>query len=77
MWIFAQSVSASGSTGIVGLVVTVLGAFGTAVASVWAWFRKELDDCKKDRKELFDRVDSLHDRVSELSLKIGQLTDNK
>lgn len=41
------------------------------VAAVWAWFRGELNDCKKDRKDLYARVDSLHAEVSALSMRVG------
>lgn len=56
-----------------GLIATCLAAFGAAVAAVWTWFRAELDECKKDRKELYNRVDKLHEDVSSLSLRVGQV----
>jgi hypothetical protein len=42
------------------------------IASVWSWFRGELNECKKDRKELFARVETLHGEVSALSMRVGQ-----
>ena len=42
------------------------------IASVWGWFRGELNECKKDRKELFARVETLHGEVSALSMRVGQ-----
>lgn len=56
-----------------GVIATGVAAFGAAVAAVWTWFRGELDDCKKDRKELYNRVDKLHEDVSSLSLRVGQV----
>lgn len=53
--------------------IGVVGAIGAAVAGVWGWFRSELNDCKKDRKELYQRVDDLHEKVSELSMRVGQV----
>lgn len=56
-----------------GLLATVAAAIAGSVGAVWSWFRAELDDCKKDRKELFARVDNLHSEVSSLSMRVGQV----
>jgi hypothetical protein len=55
---------------------TTLGigaAIVAAVTAVWGWFRNELNDCKKDRKDLYTKVDKLHEDVSNLSLRVGQV----
>jgi hypothetical protein len=70
MDILAQTTDALAEPGVLTAVGTAIVA---SVTSVWAWFRGELNDCKKDRKELFARVESLHARVSELSLEIGHM----
>lgn len=56
-----------------GIILTILTSVGAGVASVWGWFRGELNDCKNDRKELFARVEALHGEVSALSLRVGQV----
>lgn len=56
-----------------GIILTILTSVGAGVASVWGWFRGELSDCKKDRKELFARVEELHKEVSALSMRVGQV----
>lgn len=56
-----------------GLAMILTTAITGSVAAVWAWFRSELADCKKDRIELYQRMDTLHDRVSALSLTVGRL----
>lgn len=58
---------------IASVLATVLGSAATGVASVWAWFRKELEDCKSDRRELFARVEQLHDKVSDLNRRVGHV----
>lgn len=70
---FAQTATTGALSGSTFLTIlgTVIASLATGVASVWGWFRKELDDCKRDRKELFDRVEQLHDKVSDLSRRIG------
>lgn len=66
----ANDAAALPSGGVIATcVVTVAGAVG----AVWTWFRSELDDCKKDRKELYNRVDKLHEDVSTLSMRVGQV----
>lgn len=56
-----------------GVLATIAAAVAGAIAAVWSWFRSELDDCKKDRKELFTRVENLHHEVSQLSQRVGQV----
>lgn len=56
-----------------GVLATIGAAAAAAVGGIWTYFRSELDDCKKDRKELFCRVDKLHEEVSALSLRVGQV----
>ena len=43
------------------------------ISAVYGWFRGELNECKKDRKELFARVEELHKEVSALSMRVGQV----
>jgi len=43
----------------------------TGVTAVYGWFRGELNECKKDRKELFARVEFLHGEVCDLSMRVG------
>lgn len=64
---------AAGTLTSPGIIVTILTSVAAGVASVWGWFRGELNDCKADRKELFARVESLHGEVSALSLRVGQV----
>lgn len=58
------------NTGVIG---TCLLAVAGGITAVWGWFRKELDECKSDRKELYNRVDKLHEDVSNLSMRVGQV----
>jgi hypothetical protein len=53
--------------------VGVVAAIVAAIGGVWSWFRAELNDCKKDRKDLYTKVDKLHEDVSNLSLRVGQV----
>lgn len=55
------------------IIITIITSVAAGVASVWGWFRGELSDCKKDRKELFARVEELHKEVSALSMRVGQV----
>jgi len=55
------------------IIITIITSVAAGVASVWGWFRGELSDCKKDRKELFAHVEELHKEVSALSLRVGQV----
>ena len=43
-----------------------------AAAGIWAWFRSELASCRRDRKELYSRIEQLHAEVAELSLRVGR-----
>lgn len=62
------------SGGVLATCATlILGAIG----AVWSWFRGELDDCKKDRKELFAIVQKLNDEVSQLSMRVGNVERQK
>ncbi len=56
-----------------GIIITIITSVAAGVGSVWGWFRGELSDCKKDRKELFARVEELHKEVSALSMRVGQV----
>lgn len=51
--------------------VAITSALG-GISAVYGWFRGELNECKRDRKELFGRVESLHGEVSALSLRVGR-----
>lgn len=62
----AVPTSPTTTLGIAGIIIA-------AVTAVWSWFRSELNDCKKDRKDLYARVDSLHSEVSALSLRVGNV----
>jgi hypothetical protein len=73
MDIIAQTTDALAAPGVLTAVGTAIVA---SVTSVWAWFRGELNDCKKDRKELFARVETLHQEVSKLSMRVGHF-ENK
>lgn len=72
--ILAQHADALPSTGSIVAAMTVAAG---GVSAVYGWFRSELNDCKRDRKELFARVEQLHDQVSELSLRIGNVERQK
>ena len=67
---FAQAAEAMPGPGI--LVTAFLTTAG-GVSAVYGWFRSELNDCKKDRAELFIRVEELHKEVEALSLRVGQV----
>lgn len=60
-----------------GALASILAAIATTGGGVFAWFRKELDDCKSDRKALFQRVEELHTQVSELSMRVGRVEEFK
>jgi hypothetical protein len=60
-----------------GVLATIAAAVAGSVAAVWSWFRSELDDCKKDRKELFALVQKLNDEVSQLSMRVGNVERSK
>jgi hypothetical protein len=53
-------------------IIGIGGLIVAAVTAVWGWFRAELNDCKKDRKDLYARVDQLHVDFSALSMRVGQ-----
>tara|TARA_R110000868_G_scaffold73672_2_gene213489 strand:+ start:3217 stop:3444 length:228 start_codon:yes stop_codon:yes gene_type:complete len=68
LFVFAQDVVLSpGNT--LGLGAVVL----SGIAAVYGWFRTELNDCKKDRKDLYAKVDALHENVSALSMRVGNV----
>ncbi len=71
---FAQAAEAVPSPGV---LVTAVVTFAGGVSAVYGWFRSELNDCKKDRAELFAKVDKLHETVSNLSLRVGQVERQK
>jgi hypothetical protein len=60
------AISPSNTLGLGALVIA-------AVTAVWTWFRSELNDCKKDRKDLFGRVDQLQDKIATLSERVGNV----
>jgi len=67
---FAQDAALPTSLSQMFWVAITSGVAG--ISAVYGWFRGELAECKKDRKELFARVESLHGEVSKLSLRVGQ-----
>jgi hypothetical protein len=59
-------------------ILTVIAT--TAVAAVtaaWAWFRDELNECKRDRKEMFARIEALHGQLTELAIRVGNVEGRK
>lgn len=59
------------------IITTLVLGMGTGIGAVWTWFRGELNDCKADRKKLFERVETLHIEVSALSLRVGNMEREK
>lgn len=59
-------------TSFTQMVWVAISSGFAGITAVYGWFRGELNECKKDRKELFARVESLHGEVSSLSLRVGQ-----
>jgi prepilin signal peptidase PulO-like enzyme (type II secretory pathway) len=59
-------------TNVTQMIWIVISSGLAGVTAVYGWFRGELNECKKDRKELFARVEALHGEVSALSLRVGQ-----
>ena len=70
MDIFAESAAALTHPTVIATVVSSVTA---AVAAAWAWFRSELTECKKDRRELFARVEQLHAEILKLSVRVGRV----
>ena len=68
--LFAQEAAMPTSFTQVIWVAVTSGLGG--ISAVYGWFRGELNECKKDRKELFARVESLHGEVSSLSMRVGR-----
>jgi hypothetical protein len=63
-------------------IITALGAvLSGAVGKMWLWFTAELRECKDDRKNLHDRVETMHNNIAEISTTVGRLegrlSDNK
>ncbi len=55
-------------------VITALGAvLSGAVGKMWIWFTQELRECKDDRKNLHDRVETMHNNIAEISTTVGRL----
>jgi len=67
---FAQEVAIPNSAG--GVYAAAAGILAAA-GGVWAWVKGELNDCKKDRLDLYKRLDQMHETVSNLSLSVGRL----
>jgi hypothetical protein len=55
-------------------IITALGAvLSGAVGKMWIWFTQELRECKDDRKNLHDRVETMHNNIAEISTTVGRL----
>lgn len=48
-------------------------ALATAIQVLWARVSADLDDCKKDRVQLFSRVDNLQNQFNEVSTQFAEL----
>lgn len=59
-------------TSFTQMVWVAISSGFAGITAVYGWFRGELNECKKDRKELFARVETLHGEVSDLSLRVGR-----
>jgi peptidoglycan hydrolase CwlO-like protein len=60
-----------------GIIHTAIITFGTvltgAVTGVFVWFKGELDECKKDRKELYHQVDKLQDDIGDMKAQLASI----
>ncbi len=55
-------------------VITALGAvLSGAVGKMWVWFTAELRECKDDRRNLHERVETMHQNIAEISTTVGRL----
>ena len=55
-------------------VITALGAvLSGAVGKMWIWFTAELRECKDDRRNLHERVETMHQNIAEISTTVGRL----
>lgn len=57
-----------------GILQTFIATFGAAITAgltaLFVWFRSELDECKRDRKQLTEEVELLQQSVAELEKKV-------
>ena len=58
---------------ILAFVTTAGGVLSGAVAKMWLFFHGELQECKKDRRELNDKVESMHSTIGAIERHIGRL----
>ena len=54
-------------------IITLGGVLTGAVTGVFVWFKGELNECKKDRKELYAQVDHLQDAVGEMKAQLASI----
>lgn len=60
-----------------GIVIGLIGAAGsvlaTAITALWRRISTELDDCKKDRQDLWQASNTTSERIVKLSEEVGEL----
>jgi hypothetical protein len=58
---------------MLGIITTCGAVLSGAVGKMWVWFNSELKECKEDRKNLHDRVETMHRNITEISTTVGRL----
>ncbi len=49
------------------------GVLSGAVAKMWLFFHNELLECKKDRRELGEKIEVMHSSLGVIERQIGRL----
>jgi hypothetical protein len=69
-----RSIAVNISAEVILGIITALGAIlSGAVGKMWIWFTAELRECKDDRKNLHDRLETMHSNITEISTTVGRL----
>lgn len=58
---------------VVGLIGAAGGVLATAITALWRRISTELDDCKKDRQDLWQASNTTSERIVKLSEEVGEL----
>jgi hypothetical protein len=59
---------------VLGMVIAAGGGLTTAVTALWKRVTADIDECKKDRLVLSERIESMQTELVNLSRQVGELS---
>jgi len=70
----AQQIAPTMDAGVTTFILTAGAGLSAAVVAIFTWFKGELAECKKDRKDLYAQIETMHQSLSDLREVVAGLT---